>query len=290
MSSSLQNLQALSEYFFLIESEIDRKLFKAKYRSKKLHKIYEAIKPKEVVKKQEPKDDFFVMKTLAELDGVQLQKQENQKPELTDYEVFKQELQTFKQSPALHRDLCYNNFVNQLYSISRPTISHVQERLIQNLDLIIEELQKIHKENESNPHIVYKYRLLKESLAEVLDKYKEISTKYEATKQYDEIFAEPRTNTVETKTSPITVDDDIFSQSVDINSISRLHSIRNDARLSVMKYRLQNRGAEILIPAIDENPKDINDARDSCIIAKVATSLISQPNKNTLIVFNDPNE
>ena len=45
--SSENNLKALYSYLFTLEEEIDRKLYRAKRETKRLHTIYDSIKPKE---------------------------------------------------------------------------------------------------------------------------------------------------------------------------------------------------------------------------------------------------
>ncbi|EAY08822.1 hypothetical protein TVAG_213310 [Trichomonas vaginalis G3] len=286
--SIISNLQALSQYYALVESELDRKLYRVKRHSKKLHQIYEAIKPKEVVKKQEPKDDLLVKQTLAKLTGEELPEVKEEKVEITNYDLFKQELAKFKQSPALFRSKISEKFVNQLYQISKPTTVHVQTRIIENLDYIIQELQQLHKENTADAHSVYKYQLMRNCVNTVIAKYKQICEDYQATKQVDELFPEsPYTNKEEDQDKESEYENDIFSSpSVARKDLARLYSVRNDARLAVMKYRLQRRGSQILIPLINPNPQNIEEARDSCIAAKIATSLVSQPNKNWLIVYN----
>ena len=282
-----EKLTALYLYFSALEKEIDRKLYRVKRETRRLHTIYDSIRPREYLSKKEPRDEYEVLKVICESRHQKMPEINEAPKELTQFEVFQQEVEKFRNSPAMKREQFSADFVSKLRKLTKPSTAQVQERIDENTKLLKQQLLNIAKLDLTKQNNAYLFKETYESAEKLINKYKEICKKYDVTEVVDSVFKEQKYSRS---------DDEPKKQSeVKFASFSskfpnplqhkQIFDLRNDARMSLVTSRIQKRAREALIPFIDKDPDSKRESKPTFIAAKTAVNIFSDQSRQWLTIY-----
>ena len=288
---SENNLKALYSYLFTIEEEIDRKLYRAKRETKRLHTIYDSIKPKEIAAKKEARDDYEILKELCEVTKQKMPIKEEAPKEINHFEIFQNEVQTFRNSPATKREQFSAGFVQNLLNITDTTTAHLQERLNECTKILEQELLYVSKLDLSKPQNAYLFKQTYKYAKVLLKQYKSIIDQYKLTEVCDQVFIEQTSVKAEVEPkNEVQTDFASFSSKFDRPfEHKESFELRNDARMAMMQSDIQNATKKLLLPYIHSDPQTKKEAKKVFTAAKMAVTVFSDPSKQWLTIYEkDP--